>query len=575
MSKRFAAGAVFGGVFFSICVSLPALAQFACSTTPADISCTNSGTAGDETNSTSGAGQNATTVNSGTVNGFINAGTNNGGNAATSNSGTVAGYIDTWASNGSNATTVNSGAVNGYIATQTYGGGSATTFNSGTGNSGIYTMTWGGGDAITVNSGAVKGVIQTSAWSSGNATTINSGTVRNPGQTAIQLDGGNTTLTILPGSFIVGGIQLGGHSDSVNIRERNVDLTFSNLANATVTGTVPYVVSGNRIASADPTSFGFTDRALMDFTHALSGFLSGAPAGEPGGFKDGNAASFTGANGIAAWAKGFYGQRVQPAGGIALRSVTNLSGGAMGFDATVGPGLRVGALAGGGEIESSIASNGGSAKSDIGFGGLYGRYDAGAAFLDTALIGGGLFNRTARNVNNNLAQNGLETAKACFGGWFAEPEAALGYRYALVDRWTLTPALKARYLNAGLDGYSETGSAANLTVAGRMLQDLEERAELSLAGPLRVDSEKDLRVSLHGGVLGLERVGDKTVDANLLGKSLGFAAPGRNAVAGAYGGTDLDFHVGDKLSLFVSGEYTATNDSASLVTGKGGLRWQF
>ena len=82
MSKRFAAGALFGGVFLFVCISLPALAQFTCTTAPADITCTNIGTApGNWTNTASGAGQNATTLNSGTANGFIETGTNTGGNA--------------------------------------------------------------------------------------------------------------------------------------------------------------------------------------------------------------------------------------------------------------------------------------------------------------------------------------------------------------------------------------------------------------------------------------------------------------------------------------------------------------
>ena len=582
LSKRFAAGALFGGVFLFVCISLPALAQFTCTTTPADITCTNSGTAGAETNTASGAGQNATTINSGAVNGTILTQTNNGGNATTSNSGTVSGDMETLTGNGGNAIAVNSGAVNGLIATFTWNGGNATTFNYGTVNKGIFTQTFGGGNAIAVNSGVVSNsgvgsiAFQTSAWSGGNATTINSGTVSNPGQTAIQLDGNNTTLTILPGSFIVGGIKLGGASNTVNIRERNVDLTFDSLAHANVTGTVPYVVSGNRIVSVDPTSFGFTDRALMDFTHALSGFLSSAPAGEPSGFKDGNAASFTGANGVTAWAKGFYGQRVQPAEGIALRGVTGLSGGAMGFDGSALLDLRIGAFAGGGAISSSIASNAGSAKSDIGFGGLYGRYNAGAAFLDAALTVGGLSNSTVRaNINNNMAANGPETAKASFGGWFAEPEAALGYRYVLQDGWSLTPALKLRYLRAGIDGYTETGSAANLTVGARVPQDLEERAELTLARTLKFDSGTDLHVSAHGGVLGLERVGGTAVSGTLLGQGLGFAAPGKDSVAGGYGGLDLDLRIGEQLSLFGAGEYTATNDQGSLVTAKGGLRWRF
>lgn len=211
----------------------------------------------------------------------------------------------------------------------------------------------------------------------------------------------------------------------------------------------------------------------------------------------------------------------------------------------------------------------------MGFGGLYGRYDAGAAFLNAALTGGVLSNSTIRNVNSNLAQNGIETAMGSFGGWFIEPEVSLGYGLALPGRFTLTPALKARYLGAELSGYTETGSDTGIAIASRMLQDLEERAELSLARTMTLGSQSELRLSVHGGVLEAERVGGAAVNVGLLGQSMTFMAPGKDFVSGAYGGADMHFRVGDGLSLFLSGEYTATNDPSSLVTAKGGLRWQF
>jgi hypothetical protein len=83
-----------GVLFFLVMVaSSPAAAQFACTTTATDSTCTNSGNAGAFfPNITPQAGQNAnanaTTTNSGTAVGFISL-TNGGGNATATNSGTT------------------------------------------------------------------------------------------------------------------------------------------------------------------------------------------------------------------------------------------------------------------------------------------------------------------------------------------------------------------------------------------------------------------------------------------------------------------------------------------------------
>ena len=63
--------------------------------------------------------------------------------------------------------------------------------------------------------------------------------------------GGISTLTLLPGSWIVGSINFGIPS-AVNFRVGNQNLTFDLLTGATVTSTVPFVVSGNRVVAIDP-----------------------------------------------------------------------------------------------------------------------------------------------------------------------------------------------------------------------------------------------------------------------------------------------------------------------------------
>ena len=59
---------------------------------------------------------------------------------------------------------------------------------------------------------------------------------------------------MLPGSKIIGPINLGGGGDTVNFRGGNHNLTFDTLAGATVTG-APFVVVGNRAVAIDPSIF--------------------------------------------------------------------------------------------------------------------------------------------------------------------------------------------------------------------------------------------------------------------------------------------------------------------------------
>ena len=546
-------------------------------------------------------GADATTTNSGnvSVNGTVNTAPRTLPEGVIA-SGFGGGAVGIWtAASFGNATTVNSGNVNvtGFSSTgilTTTNTGNATTINSGNitvvgtvngppqvcdggcgSNVGIATSSVNG-NAVVINSGTVSvsgpNSIGISLVASGTSLLVNSGTISAPGGIAVEFanPADPATLTLLPGSFIVGAINMIGPGDTVNVNAGNQNLTFNTLAG--VNGTVPFVVSGNRIVSVDPTGFGVTDRTLMDFTRAVSGMLGGrasdAAASDATGtgralgfagyddsvsrFDDAFAQAMgyakapdsamlfknptmTAPDGTTVWAKGFYGQRTQPADGIALRTVSNFYGGAIGADRLVRPDLRLGGFIGGGSISTSIDLNSGSTGSDIGFAGFYGRKDFGPAFVDFALLGGRTDNRTTRNVNNNLLANGLEIATASFGGWFFSPEIAAGYRYDFAPGWTVTPAARLRYLAASYDGFAETGSTANMTAGGRTLENAEERAELTLTRTMLSDAGR-FQVGLTGGVLGQQRTGSGTVNAILLGQALAFAAPGKSSIGGGYAG---------------------------------------
>ena len=379
-----------------------------------------------------------------------------------------------------------------------------------------------------------------------------------------------------------------------------------------ITGGAPYIINGNTVAILDPTSFANADRNVVDVTRTITSLVTSrltnpAPIGGSGsaaiGFApSGNVArdmandafsgipalayasndrlllsnpSFTAADGTSIWAQGFGGQRIQQADAPTLRSVSNFYGGVLGLDKTMQPGLRLGGFIGGGAINSKIDLNSGDTKSDLVFGGLYGRYAMGRAFLDFSLLGGYSSNDVKRTIANNLVLGGYEYAAGKYNGWFISPEIAYGLKQSLGYNLTLTPSARVRYLAAGFGGYQESGSTTNLTVASRTSHNFEERGELKLTHTTNATPTEQLQLSGTAGLIALQRVGDSNVNTILLGQSLAFATPGKGSIVGFYAGAGFDWRNATGVSVFGAAEFTAMSDQSQTITGRGGVKVSF
>lgn len=563
----------------------------------------------------------ATVSNWGGITGTGGVGGTNGGSGRGIDTGPSA-YVGNW------------GTITGTGGAGTSGSGgwgigiSATTANvsnwgsiSGTGGAG---GTFGGNGygilATTANvfncgtitgTGGAGGGLGYGIFTYGTAHVTNCGTIS--GSTAaLNLTNKADTLTLLPGSKIIGAINLGGGGDTVNFRVGNQNLTFDTLAGATITSNVPFAVSGNRVATIDPTPFAMTDRNLMDVTRAVSSLL-GDRLGDMGIGAAGPALTFAGesganariadafanipgssayapdaavfknptvqySDGTSVWGRGFAGERVQQAEDTLLRTVNQFYGGMVGGDWQAQANLRLGAFIGAGRTRSSEDLTMGGNEGDLVFGGLFGRYAWGASFLGLAVQGGHSSTDTSRNINNNLALGGLETAKASYNGWYVSPEASYGLHYGLGRlagaSYTLTPSVKLRYLYASFDGYTESGTSAPVTVGTRAVQGFEERGQLKLTRTQMFAPTEAIMTNIYGGVLGLQRAGRTTVDAMLLGQEMPFATLGKNDVWAGFGGAGLDIRTG-QVALFGSAEYLILSDSSSVISGRGGIRLLF
>jgi len=424
---------------------------FASTSNNGTTTATNGGSVGQYFRVTTGNGA-TTATNNGSVGQYFSVSTLNNGSTTATNNGNVAQYFQA-ATNGNGTTTArNTGSVGQYLLVSTNGNGTTTATNTGSVGQYFQVNVTGSGTATAINSGRVFGGVRALGSSSvigANLSVVNSGLVDSTGL-AISFFGAGVisdTLTLLPGSRIIGGINLIGTNDAVVMNAGNQNLTFNTLASATVTGDVPFVVVGNRIASIDPTPLAMQGRALNDFTRdATSAIpqLSGmAPAGgAPLAFAAPDAsarieevfASIPGlaaysnegmvfknptviyGDGSAVWARGFAGSRVQQADGPLLHAANQFYGGMLGGDLRLRPDLRLGAFIGMGNSRSAIDLNFGNSSSDLAFGGVYAQYDAGALFLRAALQGGGSHNFTTRNINDNTVAGGLANANASFNG---------------------------------------------------------------------------------------------------------------------------------------------------------------
>jgi hypothetical protein len=559
------------------------------------------------TGGTEGAGiaafGNATVANSGTISG-----------TSTTDDGIAAGIAaDT-------ATVTNSGTISGTAGGNGVGidAGSATVFNSGTiigagGTEGI--GIFANNNATVFNSGTIIGTggtegIGIRVGAAGNVAT--SGTIIGSGGTAIQFNGNggraaSDILTVLPGARFGGLVDFGGGADTVNFGPGSWILNTARfdagLSSVNTSGN-PSVVTPTQIIVADLSGFAAQNRAILDITGWIGSVLPDTPVFAPGA--GGSASAFAAldtpsspfdafasfpsealgsakapamkaasavyADGNAVWAKGFGGQRVQDTSGAFIGGTTTGAGGAVGYERAIDPDLKLGALVGGSTNKTNLYFNAGSTSTDTVFGGAYGRKMWGGTFLDLAVIGGNLANTNVRNIGGGL---GLVSANASYGGWFIDPSLAFGHRFdvnLVPGNFTITPAVKVRYLDAHFDGYAESGAGvANLVVAGRDFQAWEERAELTFANSFTVAGGHRVMVRVTGGALAQQRSAGGQVNIALLGQNFLAATPDRGSISGAFGGAGLDWQMGN-VTLFASGEATGTNDSTHTFAAKGGAR---
>jgi hypothetical protein len=496
-------------------------------------------------------------------------------------------------------TIVNAGLVSGLIGISL--GGASTITNSGT----IASTAGGNGVAIKLSDANDTLNIKTGSVITGK---IDLG----GGTNVINVGDGAMSAPQMRGVSILSSTASTATIDALKQQIVNFD-PLNDIINIVLAKSVqPMVTVNGMVASLDPTALAQQDRVLMDVAGGVSSTIQGrlgASSSAPGvqmmsyamdtqmeenalGYAtdarqpnslNAKAQMFTKAPmwtkapvasaPINVWTSGFGGVRYQQGTDTTLNSTSSVFGGTLGGDRQMRPDLLVGLFAGGGGSNLTVEQGSQKIDSDYVFGGAYAHKTWGASFVDTTLQVGGITNRSDRLVQNAIT-GGLEHAASTSHGWFISPEVAYGYHLNVGHGYTLTPIARARYVAGFFDGSSESGSAQTLSIGNRTLQDFEERAELEFSR-VGLFGNNALKTTLHGGFIGLQRIGDTAISAVLIGQGITFATPGHATAAGGVFGASFDYAVAPNTVLFGAAEGQFMSDQSQTVSARGGFKVVF
>ncbi|MEM7123521.1 MAG: autotransporter domain-containing protein [Pseudomonadota bacterium] len=475
--------------------------------------------------------------------------------------------------------------------------GISTGANTTVNNSGNIVTQGGAAHGVIVTTGSTitnTGTISASGLTADSIQGATNNVVNNSGQlvasgtasAAVRFTGGGNTLRLLQGSNIQGPLNFAPGNTLDVANGLNINNTFTGNAPFVVANGAPFAVNGLQVAVVDPTALAMADDIVFDLTNSVSGSVFSRLRSERLGGSTGQAvasldeddglgfASSIGAGSATeAWVEVFGLARDQNSTSPTVGANHYLGGVVAGVDTPVGADTRAGLFLGAsyGELDVEFDSH----DEDIGsaFIGVYGGYASGLWAVDLVVTGGWSRYELSRNIANNAAPGGMETASADYDGYFIAPELSVA-RTVSVNGQEVIPSVQLGYAGTHLDSYTETGSSSGMTVDDRFIHLLTGRFQVTV--PVRIPQYADsVYFAPYAGVEGRTRLDNSNVDAVLLGQTINFDAGGEDSVGAALAGVELSALIDDGVSLFGSVEATLESNSGRTIAGQAGLQIAF
>ncbi|HYD16057.1 MAG TPA: autotransporter outer membrane beta-barrel domain-containing protein [Hyphomicrobium sp.] len=321
----------------------------------------------------------------------------------------------------------------------------------------------------------------------------------------------------------------------------------------------PFAISGVQIAVLDRTAFANADRGGIALMRGVDNALTGV--------LDDDAYS-------GLWAVSL-GSFADVSGGPALLDAEqSLGGGLAGVTFKAAPAWSLGAFGGAAQAELETDFEAESIETDYGLVGAYARFAASRLVVDFSVTGAWSSSDGARLVAVNAGSSPFETARSDYDGWILSPAISVGWLVPAGEGAMIVPAIKVRGQFMEFDGYTESGSSANATIAARDLDHVEGRFEVGFHKDVGGTDFAAMSVRAKAGVSVLERFGDEDVEAQLLGTALTFSSGAADSEIGGYVGLGFDAALTPAVTLFGDSEMLLSGEAQS-IAGSIGLKANF
>ncbi len=522
-------------------------------------------------------GDNTTNTNNGTIVADQVGLYSMGVNATNTNNGTIDAGYGLW-STGNNSMNTNNGMIDAENGIVSYGN-NVTNTNNGSINAfhGIYST---GDNAANTNNGTInafRGIFSIGD----NAAITNSGKIF-ASRSAFFMGGDNSTLNLLAGSVFEGPVYFNGDNATLHIGNGlNLYIDYDGTIE-TLDSDVPFVhdETDKIVYTVDPTGFALAGSFIQTTADAVHGAVrSGAGFGNSfGGGFSGSSTFGYGADGPGfaeagprGWASTFGGYQKQNGSG-------SVTGGSQAYSGVVtGGGFTsqerlYGVFAGGSYSRLETDHDTQQIDATSVYGGLYGGMALGVHWISVSVMGGHASFNSERTVANNWVDGGLETASADYDGTFISPSLTIGRSFG--DR--IEFSVGGHYAGLFLGGYTESGSAANLTVGSRDVHVAAASAQVKYLAQQHRTAQGLVSLETWAGVDGFFNLGGDEVDAVLAGTAFNFDASFSDAAAIGFAGIGINHRPDDSSWSFnasLEGRYGSDAYSDIRATAAASIRF--
>ncbi len=438
-------------------------------------------------------------------------------------------------------------------------------------------------DVTIINRGVIRSDTYSAIYiedvddSDARFTVINSGRIIAPlTEAAIDFDIGHNRLILLPGSLIQGRVLLGSGVD-VSLRNgTSMVLQLSGALGSTFSGTLPlYVdVANSRIVTVNTNELGGGALGL-NMLAISDGVASALPPLADGIFAAGPVSVSVrpaggGVRAISVHASSFGSVRETPLSYVTVRQ--SVFGGLLGLDWQLDDAWRVGIFGGaatGHSRSQSGIGTGYSANTRNVFGGLTGQYSSGMYNLRaTGLVGHGSDTDGRREVLNNLAPGGMETAAASLSGTYVLGQLAAAMDMPLGRGIGLLPEVRGTFGHVSGD-YTENGGTVPVS-AKHSANVLQGRAQFAVYWKQRIEDFVSGLV-LRGGVQ-VDGIRTKTGSVMLAGGASLPSDRWSNTQVTGFAGGEIRVRRDGGSTFFVTGDVHFGEGGVLGFTGRVGMR---